>query len=196
MSEVYAELVEIEETNKEITLNFIGEEDKYIYPVYWRKQKYNGSEYVDDDEKLAQCEGWIRKYLEVEPDELDMAVGQMHTVYISDAFNSLWKTAARFTEDMNKKKFKAVVTEVDIEDFWISIYYDIDGTEYRSKMNYFNQANGKMYVNPQLKKKRAEDFEEMFDIPLENCDELVGKTIVIKGAKAGTTVYGKLDGLA
>lgn len=196
MAEVRAELVDIEETNKEITLNFIGIDDKYIYPVYWRKQKYNGSEYVDDDEKLEQVNGWIEKYLDVNPDNLDGAIGQEHTVYITDAYNSLWKTAARFTQEMNKKKFTATVTDVDVDDFWLSIYYDIDGTEYRSKMNYFNKVKDKMYTDPQLKRKRMEDFEEMFEIPFENAKELVGKKIKIKGAQAGSTVYGKLDGLA
>ena len=184
----------IENTGERVILNFVDNEKGELYDVVWNKQKYDQSMggSVPDKGKELEVAGWCEQYLGVPIEQIQDAIGQEHTVYICDGFNSLWKSATKFTEDMKGEIYETVVTDIKADDKDLEIFYEIDGEVYSTHMRYTVWKGNRMLVNPQKRRKQQQKFLDLFGVPVEEKEKAIGKEIMVECKKAFNSYFGEI----
>lgn len=187
-----AELVEVgyNDSNKKATLTFLDAEQGEIREVHFNRQVFDkeSAKFVDNDEKSAQVDEWIKEYFpELTFETLTEAVGSNHDVYCYDNFNSLFESnfreIAKFDEDYVGQILNGVILEVAVETEGIRIFVEHEGLTYRGNMAFSKQVGGKWYVDPQKKAKQTKKFEEKYQVTVENSVQIVGKTVMFEVKK-------------
>jgi hypothetical protein len=194
------ELVDvIFEDNKKVTLVFLHEERGEIREVNFNKQVYDKDtkKFVDDAEKAQKCEEWAEEYFGLEFDRLAEAIGERKDVYCYDNFNSLFEVqmVTKFDEDMLGQVFETEVTNAFDDGKKIAIQFEYEGNLYESKMQYadYVEARKEWFINPIKQKKQYDKFEDKFQMPVTNIEEMVGKTVLVEVKKAmGKWIYSEI----
>lgn len=189
------ELVETtyEDNNQKLVLTFLDADFGEVREVNLNRQSYDKDkkEFIPDPEKAAKVDAWCKEYFDLEFENMGQAVGTRKDIYCYPDFNSLWEVQLieKFEEDMLGQIFETTVVKAEDDGKKISIQFEYEGALYESKMQYadYLETRQEWFINPQKRKKQYEKFQEKFLIPIENIDELVGKTIMVEVKKA----YGK-----
>lgn len=185
--------VQFEDNNQKAVLVYLHKERGEIREVNLNRQAWDNDkkEFVPDADKAQKVDDWCLEYFDLDFNELGQAIGEIREIYCYDTFNSLWEVQLieKFGEDMEGQIFETVVVKALDDGKKISIQFEYEGDLYESKMQYadYLEARQEWFVNPQKRKKQYEKFEEKFSIPVENIEEMVGKTIMVEVKKA----YGK-----
>jgi hypothetical protein len=194
------ELVDaIFEDNKKVTLVFLHEERGEIREVNFNKQSYDKDtkKFVDDAEKAQKCEEWAQEYFGLPFDRLAEAIGERKDVYCYDNFNSLFEVqmVTKFEEDMLGQVFEVEVTNAFDDGKKIAIHFEYEGNLYESKMQYadYVEARKEWFINPIKQKKQYDKFENKFQMPVTEIENMIGKTVLVEVKKAmGKWIYSEI----
>ena len=187
------------EDNKKVTLVFLHEERGEIREVNFNKQVYDKDtkKFVDDAEKAQKCEEWAQEYFGLEFDRLAEAIGERKDVYCYDNFNSLFEVqmVTKFDEDMLGQVFETEVTNAFDDGKKIAIHFEYEGNLYESKMQYadYVEARKEWFINPIKQKKQYDKFEDKFQMPITDIENMIGKTVLVEVKKAmGKWIYSEI----
>jgi hypothetical protein len=191
------ELVDvIIEDNKKATLVFLHEERGEIREVNFNKQVYDQTtkKFVDDAEKAQKAEEWAQEYFGLDFEQLAQAIGERKDVYCYDNFNSLFEVQqiTKFEEDMLGQVFEVEVTNAFDDGKKIAIQFEYEGNLYESKMQYadYVEAKKEWFINPIKQKKQYEKFENKFQMPVTEVENMIGKNVLVEVKKAmGKWIY-------
>jgi hypothetical protein len=194
------ELVDaIFEDNKKVTLVFLHEERGEIREVNFNKQIYDKDtkKFVDDAEKAQKCEEWAEEFFGLPFDRLAEAIGERKDVYCYDNFNSLFEVqmVTKFEEDMLGQVFEVEVTNAFDDGKKIAIQFEYEGNLYESKMQYadYVEARKEWFINPIKQKKQYDKFENKFQMPVTEIENMIGKTVLVEVKKAmGKWIYSEI----
>jgi hypothetical protein len=194
------ELVDtIFEDNKKVTLVFLHEERGEIREVNFNKQVYDKDtkKFVDDAEKAQKCEEWAEEFFGLPFDRLAEAIGERKDVYCYDNFNSLFEVqmVTKFEEDMLGQVFETEVTNAFDDGKKIAIQFEYEGNLYESKMQYadYVEARKEWFINPIKQKKQYDKFEDKFQMPVTEIENMIGKTVLVEVKKAmGKWIYSEI----
>ena len=194
------ELVDaIFEDNKKVTLVFLHEERGEIREVNFNKQVYDKDtkKFVDDAEKAQKCEEWAEEYFGLPFDRLAEAIGERKDVYCYDNFNSLFEVqmVTKFEEDMLGQVFEVEVSNAFDDGKKIAIQFEYEGNLYESKMQYadYVEARKEWFINPIKQKKQYDKFEDKFQMPVTEIENMIGKTVLVEVKKAmGKWIYSEI----
>ena len=194
------ELVDvIIEDSKKATLVFLHEERGEIREVNFNKQVYDKDtkKFVDDAEKAEKCEEWAQEYFGLEFDRLAEAIGERKDVYCYDNFNSLFEVqmVTKFEDDMLGQVFETEVTNAFDDGKKIAIQFEYEGNLYESKMQYadYVEARKEWFINPIKQKKQYDKFEDKFQMPVTDIENMIGKTVLVEVKKAmGKWIYSEI----
>ena len=185
------ELVDvIIEDNKKATLVFLHEERGEIREVNFNKQVYDQTtkKFVDDAEKAQKAEEWAQEYFGLDFEQLAQAIGERKDVYCYDNFNSLFEVQqiTKFEEDMLGQVFEVEVTNAFDDGRKIAIQFEYEGNLYESKMQYadYVEAKKEWFINPIKQKKQYEKFENKFQMPVTEVENMIGKNVLVEVKKA------------
>lgn len=186
-----AELVEVTYNDAKVTLTFLDQEMGEIREVNLNKKAYDKDtqKFVDNAEKAAQVDAWCDQFFGLAFDKLVNAVGQRHTVYCYDKFNSLFesnvKQVAKFDEDYVGQILNGTIEDVQVEEEGIRIFINHDGETYRNNMSFSKLIGGKWYVDPIKRAKQIEKFAEKFHVTTAKSADLIGKSVMFEVKKMG-----------
>ena len=187
------------EDNKKSTIIFLDEEMGEIREVNFNKQKYDqdSKKFVDDEEKAQQVEEWCEEHFGLPFDRLAECIGERKDVYCYDKFNSVFpvKMIQKFDEDMLGQIFEVEIVHAEDDGKKISLQFEYEDELYESKMQYadYLEARQEWFINPQKRKKQYEKFEEKFGFPVEELDQMIGKTVMVEVKKAmGKYIYSEI----
>ena len=195
------ELIEVRYTDdkKKATLTFLDEENGEVREINFNKQSWDDKTggFTDDEEKAAKVDEWSQEYFGLDFLQLPKAVGETKDVYAYDNFNSLWEMqiVQKFGDDMLGQIIQVPCTEIIDDGTAIRIRFEYEGKTYESKMSYADYLEVKKawFVNPQKQTRQYAKFEQKFHIPIENMEDLVGKTLMVEVKKAmGKYIYNEV----
>jgi hypothetical protein len=195
------ELIEVRYTDdkKKATLTFLDEENGEVREINFNKQSWDDKTggFIDDEEKAAKVDEWSQEYFGLDFLQLPKAVGETKDVYAYDNFNSLWEMqiVQKFGDDMLGQIIQVPCTEIIDDGTAIRIRFEYEGKTYESKMSYADYLEVKKawFVNPQKQTRQYAKFEQKFHIPIENMEDLVGKTLMVEVKKAmGKYIYNEV----
>ena len=195
------ELIEVRYTDdkKKATLTFLDEENGEVREINFNKQSWDDKTggFIDDEEKAAKVDEWSQEYFGLDFLQLPKAVGETKDVYAYDNFNSLWEMqiVEKFGDDMLGQIIQVPCTEIIDDGTAIRIRFEYEGKTYESKMSYADYLEVKKawFVNPQKQTRQYAKFEQKFHIPIENMEDLVGKTLMVEVKKAmGKYIYNEV----
>jgi hypothetical protein len=185
-----------EDNNKKLICTFLDEEFGEIRDVNFNLQSFDkdSKKFVDNPEKAAQVEEWCKEHFGLSFLEMGQAVGMRKDIYCYDNFNSVFevKMVEKFEEDMLGQLLTVDVVEAFDDGRKIAIRFEYDGKLYESKMQYadYLEARQEWFPNPQKRKKQFEKFEEKFQMPVEEIENMVGREVVVEVKKAmGKYIY-------
>lgn len=191
--------VEFEDNNQKCVLIFLDDSKGEIREVNFNKQSFDAAtkKFIKDDEKAAKVEEWCEEYFNLPFDRLAEAIGERKDIYCYDNFNSLFevKIPSKFEEDMEGQIFETEVVDVFDDGKKIAIQFEYEGKLYESKMQYadYLEARKEWFINPLKREKQYKKFEEKFNIPVHNMDELLGKIVMVEVKKAmGKYIYSEI----
>jgi DNA polymerase III delta prime subunit len=198
------EIVDVQfEDNKKAVIIFLDEEMGEIREVNFNKQKFDtdSKKFVDDAEKAAQVEEWCAEHFGIPFDRLAECIGERKDVYCYDNFNSVFpvKMIQKFDDDMVGQIFEVEIVHAEDDGKKISLQFEYDGGLYESKMQYadYLEARKEWFINPQKKKKQFEKFLEKFQMPVDEIENMIGKTVLVEVKKAmGKYVYSEIKPFA
>lgn len=192
------ELIEVKyaSNDKKAILTFLDDELGEVLEVNFNKQKFDQDkrEFVDDVEKAEQVDKWCEEEFGTTFDKLTQKLGVKKDIYHYDNFNSLWETntVATFKSDNVGEIYTANITDVNDNGNAICIFLDVEGTIYRSKMNYgkYIEARKEYLVDPVKKTKQYAKFKTKFGVDFSQAESIVGKSVMIEVKEAfGEFVY-------
>ena len=193
------ELVDVVYEDKKCVLVFLDEEKGEIREVTFNKQSYdkNTNKFVDDPEKEKKVEEWSQEFFNLPFDRLAESIGERKDVYCYDDFNSLYDVPVvnKFDDEMLGQVFETEVTNVFDDGKRIAIQFMYDGLLYESKQQYadYIEARKEWFINPLKRNKQYKKFEEKFNIPVADLDQLIGKTVLVEVKKAmGKYIYNEI----
>ncbi len=195
------ELIEVRYTDdkKKATLTFLDEENGEVREINFNKQSWDDKTggFTDDEEKAAKVDEWSQEYFGLDFLQLPKAVGETKDVYAYDNFNSLWEMqiVQKFGDDMLGQIIQVPCTEIIDDGTAIRIRFEYEDKTYESKMSYADYLEVKKawFVNPQKQTRQYAKFEQKFHIPIENMEDLVGKTLMVEVKKAmGKYIYNEV----
>lgn len=193
------ELVKILNENNTIRISFIDDLAEEIKEVNLHLDKYDKlkNSYVPNAEQYAKTLETLDEKFNVGLDNLDDALGQYHDVYEYDSFCSLWEIneIKKFTKEMKGDIYQVTITNIYDNGNAIIVRYDLNGDTYQSKLNYSTYLNKKWYVDKVKKNKQIKKFEEKFGVPLEESDELIGRTLMVEVKSYGQNYFGDMKKL-
>ena len=195
------ELIEVRYTDdkKKATLTFLDEENGEVREINFNKQSWDDKTggFIDDEEKAAKVDEWSQEYFGLDFLQLPKAVGETKDVYAYDNFNSLWEMqiVQKFGDDMLGQIIQVPCTEIIDDGTAIRIRFEYEGKTYESKMSYadYLEVKKEWFGNPQKQTRQYAKFEQKFHIPIENMEDLVGKTLMVEVKKAmGKYIYNEV----
>lgn len=194
------ELVEVVIHEGKATLSFLNCEKGEIETINFNKKVYDDGKFVDNEEKAEKVEQWCQEYFNLSFDELGKAVGMKKDVYAYDNFSSLWEVEQieKFDKDAVGQIFQAEIKNIEDDGKGIRIKFEYDGKIYESKMMYadYMEDMKKWIVNRLKKKKQLMKFEEKYHVPVDKCNDLIGKSVMVEVKKAfGKHIYAEIKPL-
>lgn len=191
--------VEYKDNGLKVTLSFVDKTEGIVREVNFNKQNYDPDKkkFIFSQEKADWCEEKVKEHFGVGFDELETQVGTVKDVYCYDNFSSLYpvQQVKKFDKDMVGQIFETEVIGVEDDGVGVKIKFEYDGETYQSNMNYstYVEAMKQWFVNEVKRGNQYRKFEEKFGIPIEQKDELVGKTIMVEVKSAfGTNTYAEV----
>lgn len=198
------ELVEVERDEKlpKATMTFLDAEAGEIREVSFNKNSYDpdSKKWIEDAEKAQKVEDWSQEYFGLTFDQLENAIGTKHDIYCYDKFNSLFpvKQVAKFKEEQSGQIFTTEITGIEDDGIKIAIFYEIDGETYQTKYTYakYMEQTKQWFPNPNDKTKKLAKFKDVFNVPFEEKDSLIGRSIMVEVKSAfGKFYYGEIKKL-
>lgn len=180
------ELVEVEynDSKKKATLSFVDRENGELREVNLNKQVYVNEKWVDDEAKTEKVEGYAKEYFNTDFLTLDTQIGTKHDIYAYDDFCALYHIdqVEKFNSEQKGLIFNTQIKEILDDGIALRIRYEIDDTTYETKYTYakYLESTKEWLPNPNEKKKKLKKFEDTFNVPFENSDELIGKDIMVE----------------
>lgn len=178
--------VEFDNEGKKAVMTFLDEEQGEIREVNLNKQKYDSADnkFHDDEERAQKMEEVAKENFGLEFKNLAQAIGTKKDVWAYDKFNSLieMKQIEKFEKDMVGQIIEGEIKEVFDDGIGIKIRFEYEDDLYESKMTYadYMESRNKWFVNPQKQQKQYERFEGKFGIPVEQCESLIGKKVLVE----------------
>ncbi|PTK84588.1 hypothetical protein [Staphylococcus haemolyticus] len=180
------ELVEVSVEDGRAELTFLDEENMEIRAVKINKKKYDQdkNKWYEDPEQAEKAEKLAQDEFGVSFEDLENAVGQHKDIYAYDKFNSLFEVQMieKFDTDQEGLIFQTEIAEITEDNVGIHIRFEYEGEKYESKMTYstYLEAKKQFIVDPIKKQKQYEKFENKFNKPIEEKDELIGQNITVE----------------
>jgi cell division protein FtsI/penicillin-binding protein 2 len=180
------ELIEVvyNNDNKKATMTFLDVENGEVLDVNFNKQSYDNDKFVDDPEKEKRVDEWCEEYFGTTFDKLGEQVGVRKDVYRYDRFNSLWETkiTEKFSLDDKGKIIQTEISRIEDDGKGIHIYFEHEEKEYVSKMMYSDYVESvrSWFTNPQKKLRQEAKFLDMFGVPVEEAEKIVGCPIMVE----------------
>lgn len=189
--------VEYENNGEKAVLTFLDKERKQVRVVNFNRQSYKDNKYVKDPEKAAKVDEWCSTYFQCAYNDLEKCIGQKKDVYCYDRFNSLWEIEQieKFTANMVGQIFQTEVKDINVDDYFIKIHYEIGGKTYESKMGFgiYMKGTKEWYQDPIKKESQYKKFEEKFHVPVKDKDLLIGHPLMVEVKSAfGNNFYGDI----
>lgn len=191
--------VQFEDNNKKAVLVFLDENMGEIREVNFNQQSYDqdSKKFIDDEEKAAKVAEWCLTYFDLTFERLGEAIGERRDIFCYDNFNSLFEVQMieKFNEDMEGQIFEVEIVKALDDGKKISLQFEYEGNLYESKMQYadYLEARKEWFINPQKQKKQYEKFETKFNMPVEEIENMVGKTVMVEVKKAmGKYIYSEI----
>lgn len=191
-------IVDVQIEDGKAVVTFVDQEKGEIREVNFNKKKYDQSanKFVDDDEQATKTEEKVQRLFGLDFDQLGQAIGQTYDIYAYDTFNSLEPVSVveKFDKDMIGQIIQTEVSEVAVDKVGLHIKFDYEGKTYQSNQNYakYMEGTGEWFTDPQKRKKQEAKFEEKFQIPVADKDELVGKSIMVEVKSAFGKPYAEV----
>jgi len=193
------ELVDVQQEDKKKTLIFLDEERGEIREVNFNLKSFDSDskKFVDDPEKEKKVAEWCQEHFGLTFEQLEQAIGERRDIYCYPTFNSLFpvKMIQKFPDDMVGQVFEVTISHAEDDGKKISLQFEYEDGLYESKMQYadYLEARKEWHVNPIKKKKQYEKFEEKFQMPVTEIENMVGKTVMVEVKKAyGEFVYSEI----
>lgn len=203
MKKEQAQLIEVEykidekKNEKRAVLQFLNPEEEVIREVSLNTRKYKDGEYIVDEEKEQWVEQVCQDVFGVGFLELEDKIGTECDVYVYDKYCSIveFDEVEKFTEDMDGKMIKAVVSDVIDDDIGIHIRYKYQNKLYQSNYNWskYVEEHKKFYPIPLKVQKQKERFKKTFHIDFDDRSKLIGQEIYVVVTKAFDKYYGKIQ---
>lgn len=191
--------VRFEDNNQKAEIVTVDESLGEIREIFFNRQIYNKDtgKFVPDEKKAAQVDEWCEEYFQLPFDRLGEAIGTRKDVYCYDNFNSFWEVQMieKFGEDMEGQIFETEIIRALDDGKKISLQFEFEGKLYESKMQYadYLEARKEWFINPQKKAKQYKKFFEKFNMPVEEIENMVGKTVMVEVKKAmGKFIYSEI----
>jgi hypothetical protein len=191
--------VRFEDNNQKAEIVFLDELKGEIREVFFNRQSFDkdANKFVPDAKKAAQVDQWCDEYFQLPFDRLGEAIGERKDVYCYDFFNSLWEVQMieKFSEDMEGQIFETQIVNALDDGKKISLQFEYEDKLYESKMQYANylEARKEWFVDPIKRKKQYEKFETKFNMPVEELENMIGKTVLVEVKKAmGKYIYSEI----
>lgn len=190
-----AEVVDVRNDSDVVVFTCLKKDEKKVIEVKWNKGEYDTTlgQVVPNEEKIQQVDGWCEKYFGESLIGINKAVGKTIDVYIYDTFSSFWEVDAKFKPEDAGKRFTTEVEDIQLTDDAIVIRYPWNGEKYHTTYRFTQKVGDEFFINPQKKQRQLKKFENLFGLPIERKDELIGMPISIEVKKAfGKYAYGDL----
>ncbi|WP_251033561.1 hypothetical protein [Bacillus sp. ISL-75] len=191
--------VRFEENNQKAEIVFLDDMKGEIREVYFNRLVFDkeNNKWVPDEKKALQVDQWCEEYFQLPFDRLGEAIGEKKDVYCYDFFNSLWEVqiVEKFNEDMEGQIFETEIVKAVDDGKKISLQFEYEGKLYESKMQYadYLEARKEWFINPVKRKKQYDKFSEKFNMPVEEIENMVGKTVLVEVKKAmGKYIYSEI----
>jgi len=191
--------VRFEDNNQKAEFVTVDESRGEIREIFFNRQVYDkdSQKFIPDAKKAAQVDAWCIEYFDLPFERLGEAIGTRKDVYCYDNFNSFWEVQMieKFGEDMEGQIFETEIVHAADDGKKISLQFEFEGKLYESKMQYadYLEARKEWFVNPQKKLKQYKKFEEKFNMPVEEIENMVGKTVMVEVKKAmGKYIYSEI----
>jgi hypothetical protein len=190
--------VRFEDNNQKAEIVFLDDLKGEIREVYFNRQAFdkNTSKFVPDAKKAAEVDQWCEEYFGLPFERLGEAIGDRKDIFCYDRFNSLWEVqiVEKFGEDMEGQIFETVIVNALDDGKKISLQFEYEGKLYESKMQYaaYHEARKEWFVDPIKRKKQYAKFETKFNMPVEELEGMIGKTVMVEVKKMGKYMYSEI----
>jgi hypothetical protein len=191
------ELVDVtfEDNNQKAVLTFLNPDLGQIREVNFNKQTFDAktTKFIADPEKAAKVEEWCQEYFGLTFDRLGEAIGEKRDVFCYDNFNSLWEVRmlSKFEDDYEGQILDVVICEAVDDGKKISLQFEYEGKLYESKMQYakYLDVRKEWLVDPVKRDKQYKKFEEKFQMPVSDLQNMIGKEVLVEVKKLGEHTY-------
>lgn len=190
---------EFEDNNQKLVLTFLDEERGEIREVNFNKQSFDkeSKKFIADPEKALKVEEWCQEHFGLSFDEMGQAIGSRKDIFCYDTFNSVFEVqlVEKFEEDMLGQILEVAIIEAFDDGRKIGLRFEYEGKLYESKMQYadYLEARQEWFPNPTKRKKQYDKFFEKFGMPVEEIENMVGKTVLVEVKKAmGKYIYSEI----
>lgn len=183
---VEAQLIEVEFQNesKKALLTFLDEEAGEVLEVSLNQQSYEDGEFVDDPERAERVKANAQEWFGTDFDNLTDKIGETYTVYKYGTFNAMVELdiVEKFTLEDVGEIIEAPITEVIDDGVKVSVRFEYGDKTRELKMTYGKWVDGvkKFFPNPVKQAKTYAKFKENFGVSIDDKDELVGRTMMVK----------------
>lgn len=191
--------VRFEDNNQKAEIVLLDEDRGEIREVYFNRQAYDkdSGKFIPDAKKAAQVDEWCQEYFQLPFDRLGEAIGERKDVFCYDRFNSFWEVQMieKFDEDMEGQIFETEIVNALDDGMKISLQFEYEGKLYESKMQYADYLETKKtwFPNPQKKAKQFKKFEDKFNMPVDEIENMIGKKVLVEVKKAmGKYIYSEI----
>lgn len=194
---------EYEDGNQKLVLTFLDEERGEVREVNFNKQSFDkeAKKFIADPEKAIKVEEWCQEHFGLAFIDMGQAIGMRKDVFCYDTFNSVFevKMVEKFEEDMLGQILEVEICEAFDDGKKIGLRFEYDGKLYESKMQYadYLEARQEWFINPQKQAKQYKKFTEKFNMPVEEIENMIGKTVLVEVKKAmGKYIYNEIKPFA
>jgi hypothetical protein len=194
------EIVDVQiEDGKKVSFVLLDEDRGEIREVYWNRQKFDSQikKFVDDPKKSAEVDAWCEEFFGLPFNRLGETIGEKMDIWCYPKFNSFWEVPqiAKFEDDMEGQIINTVCKNAFDDGKKISIQFEYDGELYESKMQYadYLEARNEWFINPTKREKQYTKFEEKFQMPVDEIENMIGKDLIVEVKKAmGKYIYNEV----
>lgn len=189
-------LMNVETTEQSVTFDFLDESEGMLYPVKWNIQAYDetAKKWVDSDEQKEKVEEWAKEYFNTNLEGLNnLGEDVKKDVWHNGKFNSLWevKYLSKFDKERKGEILNVTIKDVYRDDFGLKVKYENGGEDYAcnfSTSKYFRNLK-KSFTDASKEMKAKEKFEEIFGVPFEDGEKLIGEEMMVEIKAIGVNTY-------
>lgn len=179
-------VVEVEDTDNNLILTFLMEEEGEIRQVKFNKKKYDNTinKWVNDNEQLVRFNENVQEYLKVPLEEVGYIVGQKFPVWEASNYCALWeiKEYSKFPSDYVGQILQLPLVGYDIQETKIVLIFEHGDGQYVSNINFgqYIESLKKSLLDPMKKEKQYNRFKEKFHVPVSEIESLVGREFMVE----------------